>query len=506
MKLVGAAIVCALVVVPIAGADGVAWTITSGTAGDNGWYRSAVGIHVTAAGSGCPNVPFDLTFNTTAEARQFSCGSPPSVLQFPGINIDTDAPSVTGASPDRTPDKNGWYTHAVTVTFAGSDANSGLASCSKVTFGGPDNGSAAATGTCRDNAGNVSAPSSFSLKYDSTAPGVSATTSRSPNANGWYNQPFSVAFAGTDATSGVASCSTAASYSGPDTASGQASGTCTDQAGNTGTASFAFHYDATPPTVTATPSRKPDSDGWYNHPFSVAYSGGDDGSGIDSCTATQTYSGPQASSGQESGSCSDKAGNSASASFPFHYDSTPPTLTKVAAAIGDGTVTLSWRESADTANVIVTRTPGRGKAKSSAVYHGKASSFRDTGLKMGSKYRYTVSASDAAGNVAQVATTAAMLALFSPVPGQRVKAGATLAWIPAKSASYYNIQLFRKGKKVLSTWPKGPRFKLPRSWMFEGKHHKLQRGKYTWYVWPGLGARTKAHYGKLLGGSTFTVR
>jgi hypothetical protein len=42
--------------------------------------------------------------------------------------------------------------------------------------------------------------------------------------------------------------------------------------------------------------------------------------------------------------------------------------------------------------------------------------------------------------------------------------------------------------------------------MFEHRHYKLQAGKYKWYVWPGIGARSKAHYGKLLGGSTFTVR
>jgi hypothetical protein len=505
LKLVGAVIFCALVVVPIAGADGVSWTITSGTQGNNGWYLSAVNVHVTAAGSGCPNVPFDLTFHTTAEAHQFSCGSPPSVLQFPGINIDTVPPVVTGANTDRTPDKNGWYTHPVTITFTGSDADSGIASCSKVTFAGPDGGSASATGTCQDVAGNVSAAGSFALKYDATPPSVSASPSRAPNANGWYNQPFSVDFSGTDATSGVASCSGTASYAGPD-ASGQLTGSCTDQAGNTGSTSFPFHYDATPPSVTATPSRKPDANGWYNHPFSVSYSGSDGGSGIDSCTAAQSYSGPGVTSGQLSGSCVDKAGNSAAATFAFRYDSTPPALTNVAASIGNRTVTLSWRDSADTTSVTVVRSPGRGKAKSTAVYHGKSTSFRDTGLKMGDRYRYTVTATDDAGNVAQVVKTAAMLALYSPAPGQRVSAGAPMAWIAAKSASYYNIQLFRNGKKVLSKWPATPRFKLPGSWTFAGKHYKLQRGKYTWYVWPGLGARSKAHYGKLLGGSTFTVR
>jgi hypothetical protein len=81
-----------------------------------------------------------------------------------------------------------------------------------------------------------------------------------------------------------------------------------------------------------------------------------------------------------------------------------------------------------------------------------------------------------------------------------------LAWTASTGASYYNLQLFRNGAKVLSTWPVRTRFRLPGTWTFGGRHYRLQHGAYKWYVWPGLGPRTKARYGKLLGGSTFTVR
>ena len=81
-----------------------------------------------------------------------------------------------------------------------------------------------------------------------------------------------------------------------------------------------------------------------------------------------------------------------------------------------------------------------------------------------------------------------------------------LAWTASAGASYYNVQLFRNGAKVLSTWPVRAQFKLPRAWTFAGRHYQLQRGSYKWYVWPGIGPRAKARYGKLLGGSTFTVR
>jgi hypothetical protein len=38
-----------------------------------------------------------------------------------------------------------------------------------------------------------------------------------------------------------------------------------------------------------------------------------------------------------------------------------------------------------------------------------------------------------------------------------------------------------------------------------GCRRKLKRGRtYTWYVWPGIGAKAKAHYGKLIGRNAFT--
>jgi hypothetical protein len=154
----------------------------------------------------------------------------------------------------------------------------------------------------------------------------------------------------------------------------------------------------------------------------------------------------------------------------------------------------------------VLRAPGRGKAKVSIVYHGPAATFRDKTVRPGVTYHYTVATTDAAGNDARVKVAGSLRSLYAPAPGARVRAGTTLAWTAAKGATYYNLQLFRGKTKVLSIWPVTSRFRLPKSWTFAGKHYSLQRGTYSWYVWPGLGKRARAHYGKLLGGSTFTVR
>jgi hypothetical protein len=95
-----------------------------------------------------------------------------------------------------------------------------------------------------------------------------------------------------------------------------------------------------------------------------------------------------------------------------------------------------------------------------------------------------------------------------------------LAWKKVPGASYYNVQIYfggsglavRRvlnvqvtGRKVLSTWPVRPRFRMHKKWTFGKKHYQLSRGRYTWYVWPGMGSRAARKYGKLIGKSDFVV-
>ena len=178
------------------------------------------------------------------------------------------------ANASRGPDHAGWYNHTLSISFTGADATSGLDSCTQATYSGPDDPTASVNGTCRDRAGNTSSASAFNFQYDETDPNVTATPSRAPDSNGWYNHTLTVSFNGTDATSGLESCVPAVSYSGPDSANASVSGTCTDHAGNSGSRSLGFSYDDTVPQVTsATPSRSPDHGGWYNHTFSITFAG-----------------------------------------------------------------------------------------------------------------------------------------------------------------------------------------------------------------------------------------
>ena len=61
------------------------------------------------------------------------------------------------------------------------------------------------------------------------------------------------------------------------------------------------------------------------------------------------------------------------------------------------------------------------------------------------------------------------------------------------------------GKKILSVWPLRPTYVLKKSWKFEGRKYTLKPGVYTWFVWPGYGARSAVDYGELMGSRTFRV-
>jgi hypothetical protein len=269
-----------------------------------------------------------------------------------------------------------------------------------------------------------------------------------------------------------------------------------------------FKIDKTVPAVTTVLERPPDANGWYNRPLSVAFVGTDATSTISSCTSGR-YAGPDTTAGLIAGSCTDNAGNHAPASFAFKYDATPPSIFAVTAVHGNRSAQISWRKSSDTKLVEVFRTPGRNGQGESGIYRGSATGTKDTGLVVGRKYEYRVIGVDEAANRAEKKfSLVATGALLSPTPGLRItsKSPPILVWAPARKATYYNLQLIRAGRKVLSAWPTRPSYRLRRAWLYKGRRYRLQPGVYRWYVWPGYGRISAADYAKRpLGSSTFVV-
>ena len=310
-------------------------TATPGRVADsNGWYNHALtvsfaGTDATAGIDSCDAPksyagPDNAGASVNGSCRDLAGNS--AARSFV-LGYDATAPQVTGASTARPPDANGWFNDPVGVAFAGTDATSGIAAgaCTQVTYGGPDNVAASVNGSCRDRAGNPSGTSAFGFKYDGTAPVANATAGRPADANGWYNHALTVSFAGSDATSGLQACPAPKVYSGPDSSTAAVSGNCSDQAGNSTVASLPFKFDGTAPAATTTPARAPDVNDWYNEPVSVAFSGSDALSGLQSCPAAVNYQGPDSSTAVVSGTCLDNAGNGALASRLLKFDDTAPT-------------------------------------------------------------------------------------------------------------------------------------------------------------------------------------
>jgi hypothetical protein len=360
---------------------------------------------------------------------------------------------------------------------------------------------------------------------------VTASPERGADSNGWYKSPVSVSFSGDDNLSGIDSCSSA-SYGGPDTPGTSVGGTCRDNAGNTGSASIELKYDATAPTVEARPDRGPDANGWYNRALTVSFVGSDPVSGVEACAPPVLYKGPDSPKTSVAGTCKDKAANeSAPVGYELRYDTRPPVLGRVKAELRSRGIVLRWTASKDTFVSTVVRRPGLKGAKPSTLYSGKARAFTDRRLKEGLKYRYTIAAYDEAGNAAvkglavrpdgKATSTSPdrpaakpssasrpskpKPALTRPAAGGRVSAPPVLAWSAVSKATYYNVQLYRNGTKILTVWPTSTTYRLTSSWRFAGRTQRLTPGRYRWYVWPGFGPRSATRYGKLLGSSTFVV-
>jgi hypothetical protein len=402
----------------------------------SGWYRSNVSIDWTvipsdAVQEGCQDKT--LTADTAGTNEFCSADDTPdgsdTVIRQRRIKVDKTAPVVTGGAPARAADVDGWYNHAVSIAFSGSDLTSGIAACTSTTYGGPDSGAASLAGTCTDMAGNVSSPLGYGLKYDETAPVVSGAAAERPaNAAGWFTYPVRFDLQADDATSGVADC----------------------------------------PAVTY--------------------------SGLDSATATFI------------GSCRDRAGNSVSRIFGLKYDATAPTIAGLEAKVGDRRVAVEWQTTAEAESLELLRTPGLGSEDTSVVFRGPGARYEDRAVRNRVRYVYEVRVRDAAGNGgSQIVTAVPGLRLLSPAPNAVVRAPPLLRWTPVRRARYYNLQLFRGGRKILSVWPSRPRYRLKRRWSYGGERRQLVPGRYQWRVWPGYGPRSKGDYGKQIGRTSFTL-
>src|SRR5947208_4532211 len=347
---------------------------------------------------------------------------------------------------------------------------------------------------------------------DDTAPSVAYTIDGISGTNGWYRGSTSgdyvvVHWTVSDPESPITStngCESGPSI-GPSTGTTRTC-TATSAGGTAAITTKQIKIDGDPPTsVAATPSRGPDANGWYNHSFSVSWSGSDPTSGIASCAAA-AYQGPDAAPAALSGGCTDLAGNTSSSSFGFQYDATPPQLSSVSVQSADGANILHWKSSSPNDVAAISRL-ARGTRSERSLFSGAGADFVDKKIQDGVEYRYGIRTYDQAGNASQARTVLALpkvvsLAKISYTP--RVAGQPILSWPARRGASYYHVQLFRNGKRILAAWPLKTELGLRPAWRWAGRRYRLAPAKYAWFVWAGFGARTAARY-KLIGHSTFII-
>jgi hypothetical protein len=337
----------------------------------------------------------------------------------------------------------------------------------------------------------------------SAVPTISYSLSGKAGDNGWYAGPVTIAWTVTG-SSPDSNCPAIQTLR-DDTAGTTRGCTANDSDGSSASVTTkTIKIDQTPPaSVTGAAGRPPDHGLFYTAPVAVAFSGTDATSGVASCTSA-TYAGPDAPGAAVAGSCRDRAGNtSAPAAFAFAYDATAPALTGVGVAVGaDRRATVAWTPAPDAQTVTVVRDA----PAATLLDHAPAAtrSVADGPLPAGGTTTYTVTVADAAGNATSATATAAVPATAATAAQakgtssspKRVKRP-TLRWRARRGAEYYNFQLFRNGRKILSAWPRGTHYTLRATWRYHHKTYKLTAGRYRWYVWPGYGPRARHRYGRL---------
>ena len=121
-------------------------------------------------------------------------------------------------------------------------------------------------------------------------------------------------------------------------------------------------------------------------------------------------------------------------------------------------------------------------------------------LQAGTRGHVALFAIDRSGNVSKPALRTVSLASLiplRPLTGTTVVTAPRLSWTATEGTAYYNVQIFRNGRRILTDWPAHASFKLPTA--------LLEPGTYTWFVWPALkGKGSAATFGELIGRATFT--
>jgi len=303
-----------------------------------GWNNTAVTVTFACsdADSGiatCPApVPVDVegTNQSITGTSVDNAGNTAQALVK--VSIDKTPPLIT-STPAPPPNAAGWNISDVTVSYACSDNLSGVVACPAPQVVSAEGKAEQITATVSDQAGNTAA-STVVLNIEKTAPLISALLAPAANAAGWNKTDVSVSFNCTPSVSDILSCPPPVAVMTEGKAQ-SVSGSVTDQAGKSGTATAIINIDKTPPLISANTAPAPNSAGWNNTDVVISYLCSDSLSGIAVCPPPATVSAEGANE-NVTAQAVDQAGNTAVFANTLNIDKTPPAITASAAPPPNG--------------------------------------------------------------------------------------------------------------------------------------------------------------------------
>ena len=230
------------------------------------------------------------------------------------------------------------------------------------------------------------------------------------------------------------------------------------------------------------------------------------------CTtdSSQTYKGLQEGAYLFTVQATNGIGNVSQKSYSWTIDRTKPAaVARFRALARDKVVRLEWKKPIDVDYDhvrILRKRVGTDFWKTIAT-RASATALKDTAVQNDMRYRYRIQSLDHARNASAGAEVNGRPSkIYSPVFGAIRRSPPLIDWTPVRNATYYNVQVWRNGLKVLSRWPLRSSTRLRSSWAYAGRTFSFTPGHYVVYAWPGFGRKASARYGGLLGWTAFEVR
>ncbi len=314
---------------------------------ESGWHGDAVEVTLTGSDNLSDVVTTKYTINGgTAQAYsgpfqvnadgihtiEFWSTDGAGNVEEPGaplvLKVDLTAPSTEVTNPI-SPDSGWFVTSGIPVSFAATDATSGVAATyyaidggEPQTYGEPftadlSTGTHTITYWSVDLAGIVedhATTNTIAVKVDTDAPTIKGAATPAANGFGWNNTDVAVAFTcedvGSGLQTGVAGCAGDTTLTN-DGANQMVRGDAVDVAGNKSSTDFGpVNIDQTAPTLVGVPA-DPNGAGWHKADVRVKWVGDDGLSGINTATqpADSIIVGEGSNLGAGPVTIKDKAGN-----------------------------------------------------------------------------------------------------------------------------------------------------------------------------------------------------